>query len=319
MSRLNKSMTSSLSINTHRQKTHIHTRWSFHTYTHTQAVRHQSGPVVMSFHLSFIFILQFHHSLSACFSSPLFLFSPLIVFHHLSIAPLFCFSFKLAAFLSVSFPLISTLSRSPRLSLRLAVFIFQSFISTNVRQCFCPPSIDPRREKEMGRKKAGREKTVGWGQRQGTKQKERFYRWGNKRYEKQKEKEKAGWKRAKGGEGREYFNHSFSQITDSSPLLLYSPLLSLATPLLCCSQYKHHSHNWSIDTETKRTTVDGWIDTQSDRQKKAVSTSRHSKYQAPFLAECDTVHVLGIYWTTVEITDDWSTVVSMSYLHIWSL
>lgn len=30
------------------------------------------------------------------------------------------------------------------------MFIFQSFISTNVRQCFCPPSIDPQREREIG-------------------------------------------------------------------------------------------------------------------------------------------------------------------------
>lgn len=35
------------------------------------------------------------------------------------------------------------------------MFIFQSFISTNVRQCFCPPSIDPQREKEMGRERQG--------------------------------------------------------------------------------------------------------------------------------------------------------------------
>lgn len=30
------------------------------------------------------------------------------------------------------------------------MFIFQSFISTNVRQCFCPPSIDPQRTKKDG-------------------------------------------------------------------------------------------------------------------------------------------------------------------------
>lgn len=73
---------------------------------HTQVGRHQSGPVVMSFHLSFIFILHFHHSLASCTLSPcsyslLSFFASLIVFHHLSIAP-FCCSFKLIAFLSVS-------------------------------------------------------------------------------------------------------------------------------------------------------------------------------------------------------------------------
>lgn len=153
-------MTSSLSINRH----HIRADPFIvkHTHTHTQVGTHQSDPVVMSFHLSFIFILQFHHSLASCTLSPhshsLFsFFSSLIVFHHLSIAPLFCFSFKLIAFISVSFSLISTLSLAPApsLSLRLAVFIFQSFISTNVRQCFCPPSIDPQRAKD-GQREAGR-------------------------------------------------------------------------------------------------------------------------------------------------------------------
>lgn len=138
---MRESMTSSLSINTHTQ---IHS--STLTHTHTQVGRHQSGPMLMSFHPSFISIFQFHHSLLSFFSS-------LIVFHHLSIAALFCFSLKLISFLSVSFPLISTLSRSLSHSLRLAVFIFRSFISTNVRKCFCPPSIDPQREKEMGRER----------------------------------------------------------------------------------------------------------------------------------------------------------------------
>lgn len=161
MSRLNKSMTSFLSINTHRQKTHTQADPFTHTHTSCETSVRPCG-------YEFSSLFHFHSPVSS-FSLRLLLLSPLsffrlIVFHQLSIAPLFCFSFKLAAFLSVSFPLISTLSRSLHLSLRLAVFIFQSFISTNVRQCFCPPSIDPRREKEMGRKKAGREKTVGWGQ-----------------------------------------------------------------------------------------------------------------------------------------------------------
>lgn len=56
-------MTSSVSINTQAKNTHSHLLMFSHI--HTQVVRHQSGPVVMSFHLSFIFILQFHHSLAS--------------------------------------------------------------------------------------------------------------------------------------------------------------------------------------------------------------------------------------------------------------
>lgn len=40
------------------------------------------------------------------------------------------------------------------------MFIFQSFISTNVRQCFCPPSIDPQREREREGGGGGRGKAV---------------------------------------------------------------------------------------------------------------------------------------------------------------
>lgn len=45
------------------------------------------------------------------------------------------------------------------------MFIFQSFISTNVRQCYCPPSIDPQRGKEMGgERERDRERQGGkWG------------------------------------------------------------------------------------------------------------------------------------------------------------
>lgn len=96
----------------------------------------------MSFHFAFIFILHFHHSLTP---PALSRFSCLIVFHHLS--PLSCFSFKLPAFLPLSHSRIGPSVSS----LRLVVFIFQSFISTNVRQCFCPPSIDPQREEEIKR------------------------------------------------------------------------------------------------------------------------------------------------------------------------
>lgn len=131
-------MTFSLSMNT---QTHMHSG----SHKHKQVARHQSGTVVMSFHLSFIFILQFHHSLASLLPP---LLSSLFVFHHLSIAPLFCFSFKLPAFF---FPPLTHSHQPPFArfvsSLRLAVFIFQSFISTNVRQCFGPSSIDPERER----------------------------------------------------------------------------------------------------------------------------------------------------------------------------
>lgn len=146
-------MTSSLSINRH----HIRADSFIVKHTHTHRLAHISQTlwlwvfISLSFLFSSFIILSPHsHSLFSFFSS-------LIVFHHLSIAPLFCFSFKLIAFISVSFSLISTLSLAPApsLSLRLAVFIFQSFISTNVRQCFCPPSIDPQRAKD-GEREAGR-------------------------------------------------------------------------------------------------------------------------------------------------------------------
>lgn len=112
------------------------------SHKHIQVARHQSGWVVMSFHLAFIFILHFHHSLTP---RALSRFSCLIVFHCLS--ALSCFSFKLPAFLPLSHSHIGPSVSS----LRLVVFIFQSFISTNVRQCFCPPSIDPQREEEIKR------------------------------------------------------------------------------------------------------------------------------------------------------------------------
>lgn len=79
--------------------THAHTHTQIDSHKHIQVSRHQSGPVVMGFHLSFFFILQFHHSLTSP-ALPSF-FSCLIVLHHLSIAPLFCFSFMLPAFLSL--------------------------------------------------------------------------------------------------------------------------------------------------------------------------------------------------------------------------
>lgn len=44
------------------------------------------------------------------------------------------------------------------------MFIFQSFISTNVRQCFCPPSIDPQRAKEMGKERQGVRRGGGGGE-----------------------------------------------------------------------------------------------------------------------------------------------------------
>lgn len=144
-----------LSVNKHTH-TCIQIHSNTHTHNPTQVGRHHSSPMVMSFHLSFISILQFHHSLIPPPPPPislLFLFQPycfssslhrsLVLF----LIQAHCFSFCL--FLSR----INPLARTPSLSPRLAVFIFQSFISTNVRQCYCPPSIDPQREKEMGRER----------------------------------------------------------------------------------------------------------------------------------------------------------------------
>lgn len=52
----------------------------------------------------------------------------------------------------LSFLIVSRhLSLTP-LSSRLSVFIFHSFISTNVRQRFCPASIDPQRKKKKERR-----------------------------------------------------------------------------------------------------------------------------------------------------------------------
>jgi len=161
------SLTSSLLINANRP-TNSHIQIHSHTHMNTHRLADISQPLWLWVFISFIFILQFHHSLASCTLLPrsysLFsFFSSLIVFHHLSVALLFCFSFKLIAFISVSFSFISTFfSLAPSLSLRLAVFIFQSFISTNVRQCFCPPSIDPQRVKEAGRENRGEKVESQW-------------------------------------------------------------------------------------------------------------------------------------------------------------
>lgn len=111
----------------------------------------------MSFHLSFIFILQFHHS-RASLLAPIHssLSFPALLFFIISPSLPYSVSHSGSLFFFLSLSLSYQPSLALSLSLRLAVFIFQSFISTNVRQCFCPPSIDPQREKECGEREAGR-------------------------------------------------------------------------------------------------------------------------------------------------------------------
>lgn len=125
-------MTSSLSL-------HTNTLWFPQTHSGSKtSVRLCGYEFSVHFHFYSPFSSLSHPSCS--FS----LFSCLIVFHF---SPLYYFSFKLPAFLLLSHSHIGPSVSS----LRQAVFIFQSFISTNVRQCFCPPSIDPQREEEMKR------------------------------------------------------------------------------------------------------------------------------------------------------------------------
>lgn len=155
-------LTSSLSINAHMhtiRRTHQYSDWF--TQTHTSR---KTSVRPASYEFSSLF--RFHPPVSSlshlsCSLLPLpfsllFLFLPGCFSHRLSIAPFFfCRSFKPRAFLSLFRSHISPLFARSVSSRRLAVFIFQSFISTNVRQCFCPPSIDPAREKEMGRRRQG--------------------------------------------------------------------------------------------------------------------------------------------------------------------
>lgn len=139
-------MTSSLS-------SHTNTHWFPKTHSGSKtSVRLCGYEFSVRFHFYSPFSSLSHPSCS--FS----LLSCLIVFH---LSPLSCFSFKLPAFLLLSHSHIGPSVSS----LRLAVFIFQSFISTNVRQCFCPPSIDPQREEEMKREVGEQEngnKKQGW-------------------------------------------------------------------------------------------------------------------------------------------------------------
>ncbi len=158
MSRPNKSMTSSLSVNTHR---HTHTYGFIHTRTRTgceASVRPRGYEFSSLFHfhspVSSLSRLSRSLPLASILSSLSF---PALLFFIISPSLLYSVSHSssLLFFLSLSLSYQPSLSlaRSVSLSLRLAVFIFQSFISTNVRQCFCPPSIDPQREKEMGRER----------------------------------------------------------------------------------------------------------------------------------------------------------------------
>lgn len=139
-----------LSVNKHTQ-THTHTD----LFTHIHRLQDISQPrgyefsSLFHFHSPVSSFSRLSCSLTPLLFSPLFLFQPYCFSSSLHrsfilfLIQAHCFSFCL--FLSH----INSLSLTPSLSLRVAVFIFQSFISTNVRQCSCPPSIDPQRE-EMG-------------------------------------------------------------------------------------------------------------------------------------------------------------------------
>lgn len=256
-------MTSSLSINTHwRTQTHSHARTRVHTHTHSDSFTHTHRlPDISQAPWLWVFIsLSFSFS-SFIILSPLVLFLPSRLFSPLFLFQPYCFSsslhrsvilfliqarcFSFCLFLSH----INPLSLAPSPSLRLAVFIFQSFISTNVRQCFCPPSIDPQREKEMGRERPG-EKGKGSDKERSRKRDIQREEWEKKQQWGKRGKEKAGWKVRK-VESLEYFNHSFSQITeqpwtDSGSPLLSPPILSLTTPLLTVPA---HSTNITPTTE----------------------------------------------------------------------
>lgn len=122
-----------------------------HTNTHRFPQTHSGlGTSVRLCAYEFSVLFHFYSPFSSFPHPSCSLSSPALLFFIIS--PLFCFSFKLprlSSSLILSHPAPFAPSAS---SLRLAVFIFQSFISTNVRQCFCPPSIDPQREEEMKRK-----------------------------------------------------------------------------------------------------------------------------------------------------------------------
>lgn len=118
-----------------------------HTQTHTLIPTNTFKTlVVMCFLFHFLLFSSFYHShaLSSFFCS--LSFTALLFFIiSLLFSSLFCFSHKLPLFLLLSHHA-AFLS-----SLRLAVFIFQSFISPNVRHRFCPPSREKKRWKERWR------------------------------------------------------------------------------------------------------------------------------------------------------------------------
>lgn len=230
---------------------HTHTHARTHAHTHTGWQADISQPLWL-----WVFI-----SLSFSFSSfiillPLALSRPTPILSSLSFQP-YCFSsplhrslilfliqahcFYFCLFLSH----INPLWLAPSLSLRLAVFIFQSFISTNVRQCFCPPSIDPQRAKEMGRERKGKK---GERNRQGMTQKDRCIEGGMGHMREWRSSRETGgmsWENGKKGRIKQdkrwreslVFN-LFSQITkkrktnSDSPHLFFSISIPRCTSLL---------------------------------------------------------------------------------------
>lgn len=95
------------------------------------------------------------HPLSLCSYSLLSFSSSLIVFHHLSIALLFCCSFKLIAFLSVSFSFISTLSRLVCLSPSGKLCLYFSRLFLQMSDSVSALRLLIHREKAMGREWQG--------------------------------------------------------------------------------------------------------------------------------------------------------------------
>lgn len=132
-----------------------------HTNTHRLPQTHsghRTSVRLCSYEFSVLF--HFYFPFSSFPRPSCSLFSCLIVFHHLSFILFLIQTPCLSSSLMLSHPAPFAPSAS---SLRLAVFIFQSFISTNVRQCFCPPSIDPQREEEMKRKMGEQQQKAGVG------------------------------------------------------------------------------------------------------------------------------------------------------------
>lgn len=218
-----------------------------HTHTHTSRLADISQALWLWVFISLSFSFFSFIILSPRAPSPpapiLSFSSSLIVFHHLSIAPLFCCSFKLIAFLSVSFSFISTLSRLLCLSPSGKLCLYFSRLFLQMSDSVSALRLLIHREKVMGREWRG-EREKGSDKERSRK---RDAEGGMGEWYESCSSEKAGirWEkerksRTKSEKGREreslqYFNHSFSQITEqpqtlSSFLAQFYPSLPLCSP-----------------------------------------------------------------------------------------